>query len=216
MTASLIGSTCRRYASIAALGGVRPDVGWAAAAHPASPAAHTPIRASDRTRAETGALARRTVLRSDLMSGSCEIDGSLRKPVGGRAAGELQARGQLRTALVSVVAAGALVVLKLSTGLVVGSLGLVSAGIESSGDVVAAVLTLFAIRLGGRPADADHPYGHRRAENLAALGEAAILTGGGVVVVVEAIKRLAGSGRPFDARWYVGCSPSSLWRSRSI
>ena len=50
---------------------------------------------------------------------------------------------------------------------------LVSAGIESSGDVVTAVLTLLAIHLGGRPADAHHPYGHRRAENLSALGEAA-------------------------------------------
>jgi Cation efflux family len=79
----------------------------------------------------------------------------------------------------------------------------VSAGIESSGDVVAAVLTLFAIRLGARPADADHPYGHRRAENLAALGEAAILTGGGIVVVVEAIGRLAGRGRPFETHPYV-------------
>ena len=103
----------------------------------------------------------------------------------------------------SVFAAAALVVLKLGTGLVAGSLGLVSAGIESSGDVVAAVLTLFAIRLGGRPADANHPYGHRRAENLAALGEAAILTAGGIVVVVEAFGRLAGRGRPLEAHWYV-------------
>jgi cation diffusion facilitator family transporter len=79
----------------------------------------------------------------------------------------------------------------------------VSAGIESSGDVVAAVLTLFAIRLGARPADENHPYGHRRAENLGALGKAAILTGGGIVVVVEAIGRLAGHGRPVDTHWYV-------------
>ena len=103
----------------------------------------------------------------------------------------------------SVFAAAALVALKLGTGLVSGSLGLVSAGIESSGDVVAAVLTLLAVRLGGRPADANHPYGHRRAENLAALGEAAILTGGGIVVVVQAIGRLTGGGEPFEARWYV-------------
>ena len=103
----------------------------------------------------------------------------------------------------SVFAAGTLVVLKLGTGLVAGSLGLVSAGIESSGDVVAAVLTLFAIRLGGRPADANHPYCHRRAENLAALGEAAILTGGGIVVVVEAIGRLTGHGRGLETHWYV-------------
>lgn len=98
--------------------------------------------------------------------------------------------GQHRTALMSVFAATALVALKLGAGLVTGSLGLISAGIESSGDVVAAVLTLFAIRLGGRPADTNHPYGHRRAENLAALGEAAILIGGGIIVVVEAIGRL--------------------------
>ena len=122
---------------------------------------------------------------------------------GDRAADELDTRGQLRTALVSVFAAGALVLLKLGTGLVTGSLGLVSAGVESSGDVVAAVLTLFAIRLGGRPADANHPYGHRRAENLAALGEAAILAGGGLVVVVAAIGRLTGGGEPFEPHWYV-------------
>src|SRR6516225_343550 len=98
-----------------------------------------------------------------------------------------QATAQSRTALVSIGAAGVLVALKLGTGILAGSLGLVSAGIESSGDVVAAVLTFFAIRLGVRPADREHPYGHRRAENLGALGEAAILTGGGVFIVVEAV-----------------------------
>jgi cation diffusion facilitator family transporter len=102
-----------------------------------------------------------------------------------------------------VFAACGLVVLKLGTGLLTGSLGLISAGIESSGDVVAAVLTLSAIRLGDRPADDNHPYGHRRAENLAALGEAAILTGGAIVVVVEAAGRLGGGGQAVQARWYV-------------
>jgi cation diffusion facilitator family transporter len=111
--------------------------------------------------------------------------------------------GERRTALMSVFGAAALVVLKLGTGLVTGSLALVSAGVESSGDVIAAALTLFAVRLGGQPADTDHPYGHRRAENLAALGEAAILTGGGIVVVVEAIRRLTGGEGLLRARWYV-------------
>src|SRR3954471_10761594 len=113
------------------------------------------------------------------------------------------ATGQSRTALISIAAATFLVVLKLGTGILTGSLGLISAGIESSGDVVAAVLTFFAIRLGGRPADADHPYGHRRAENLGALGEAAILLGGGVFIVVEAIGQLTDGGHPLDARWYI-------------
>jgi cation diffusion facilitator family transporter len=113
-------------------------------------------------------------------------------------------RGQTQTALVSIGAAVVLVVLKLGTGIATGSLALVSAGIESSGDVVAAILTLLAVRLGGQPPDREHPYGHRRAENLAALGEAAILTGGGVFVVIEAVGRLSeGGDGGFDPKWYV-------------
>ena len=112
-------------------------------------------------------------------------------------------RGQAQTALVSIGAAIVLVALKLGTGLLTGSLALVSAGIESSGDVVAAIFTFLAIRLGGRPADREHPYGHRRAENLAALAEAAILIGGATVVVVEAVGRLTAGGEAFEPRWYV-------------
>jgi cation diffusion facilitator family transporter len=108
-------------------------------------------------------------------------------------------RIQQRTALLSIGAAGVLVGLKLGTGLLTGSLGLISAGVESSGDVIAAIFTFLAIRLGARPADEDHPYGHRRVENLAALAEAAILTAGGVVVVSEAVDRLSGGGHPYGS-----------------
>src|SRR5882672_9318774 len=107
-----------------------------------------------------------------------------------------------RTTVVSVAAAGLLVALKLGVGLATGSLGLISSGIESSGDVIAATLTFFAVRLGGRPADPEHPYGHRRAENLGALGEAAILIVGGLLVCVDAISRLASSAAPPHIRWY--------------
>jgi cation diffusion facilitator family transporter len=108
-----------------------------------------------------------------------------------------------RRTLVSIGAASLLVALKLGVGLAAGSLGLVSAGVESSGDVVAAVLTFFAVRLGGRPADAGHPYGHRRAENLGALGEAVILLAGGVIVSIGAIGHLLGGGVVPNAQWYV-------------
>lgn len=111
--------------------------------------------------------------------------------------------GHQRTALASILAACILVALKLGTGIVTGSLSLISAGIESSGDVVAALLTFLAVRLGGRPADADHPYGHRRAENLAALGEAAILAGGGIFIVMHAIGALANGGAHVEPRWYL-------------
>ncbi|HXD55381.1 MAG TPA: cation diffusion facilitator family transporter [Solirubrobacteraceae bacterium] len=110
--------------------------------------------------------------------------------------------GPARTTLVSILAAALLVGLKLGVGLATHSLGLVSAGIESSGDVVAAVLTFFAVRLGGRPADRGHPYGHRRAENLGALGEAAILIGGALLVTVEAVNHLASGSHDLRIRWY--------------
>jgi cation diffusion facilitator family transporter len=113
------------------------------------------------------------------------------------------AAGQRRTAITSILAATLLVLLKLVTGLLTGSLALVSAGIESSGDVVAAVVTFFAIRFGARPADSEHPYGHRRVENLSALAEAMILVGGGVFVVIEAVGRLAEGGEALDVAWYV-------------
>jgi cation diffusion facilitator family transporter len=109
---------------------------------------------------------------------------------------------QQRTTLVSIAAAALLVGLKLGVGLATSSLGLISAGVESSGDVVAAILTFFAVRLGGRPADREHPYGHRRAENLAALGEAAILLAGATVVALEALRHLFSGGAAPDTHWY--------------
>jgi cation diffusion facilitator family transporter len=109
---------------------------------------------------------------------------------------------QRATTVVSIAVALLLLALKLGVGLATGSLGLVSSGIESSGDVIAAALTFFAVSLGGRPADFDHPYGHRRAENLGALGEAALLVGGGVLVSVEAITRLSNSSKAPVVHWY--------------
>jgi cation diffusion facilitator family transporter len=111
--------------------------------------------------------------------------------------------GQQRTTVVSIITASSLMVLMLGVGLAADSLGLVSTGIESTGDVVAAVVTFFAVRVGSRPADESHPFGHRRAENLSALAEASILLGGGLIVVIEAVQRLIGDTSSLTARWYV-------------
>jgi cation diffusion facilitator family transporter len=99
---------------------------------------------------------------------------------------------QRRTALASVVAAGVLVAIKLGTGIASGSLGLVSEALHSGTDLVAALLTLFAIGVAGRPADATHQYGHGKAEHLAALAEAAFLALVSVGVAALALARLAG------------------------
>jgi cation diffusion facilitator family transporter len=110
---------------------------------------------------------------------------------------------QRRTALVSVLAASALVVLKLATGLATGSLGLVSEAVHSGTDLVAALLTFFAVGVAARPADTGHPYGHGKAEHLAALAEAAILVVASILIGARAVSHLVGASEPsVDVTWY--------------
>ena len=110
---------------------------------------------------------------------------------------------QRRTALVSVAAAGVLLVLKLTVGLATNSLGLVSEAIHSGTDLVAALLTFFAVGVAGRPADRTHQYGHGKAEHLAALAEASILAVVAVLIAVRALERLLGRGSgEVNATWY--------------
>ena len=110
---------------------------------------------------------------------------------------------QRRTALVSVLAACALIALKLVTGIVSGSLGLLSEAVHSGTDLVAALLTFFALGVAGRPPDRGHAYGHGKAEHLAALAEAAILVAASLLIVWRAVSHLIGSTHAtVDATWY--------------
>jgi cation diffusion facilitator family transporter len=99
---------------------------------------------------------------------------------------------QRRTALVSIGAACLLIALKLSAGVASGSLGLVSEALHSGTDLVAALLTFFAVGVSGRPADEQHQYGHGKAEHLAALFEASVLAVVSAGVAGLAAARLGG------------------------
>ena len=109
---------------------------------------------------------------------------------------------QRRIALVSVAAALVLIAVKLVTGLATGSLGLLSEAAHSGTDLVAALLTLFAVGVAGRPADPGHQYGHGKAEHLAALAEASILVLISLGISYTAIRRLAQGTGDVEATWY--------------
>jgi cation diffusion facilitator family transporter len=110
---------------------------------------------------------------------------------------------QRRIALVSVLAALVLIGLKLGAGVASGSLGLVSEAVHSGTDLVAALLTFFALGVAGRPADPGHPYGHGKAEHLAALAEAAILALASLFISYKAVSNLAGASESdVHATWY--------------
>jgi cation diffusion facilitator family transporter len=97
---------------------------------------------------------------------------------------------QRRTALVSVLAAAGLVALKFTVGLATHSLGLLSEAAHSGTDLIAALLTFFAVGVAGRPADPGHQYGHGKAEHLAALAEATFLVGASLVIVYRALTHI--------------------------
>jgi cation diffusion facilitator family transporter len=97
-------------------------------------------------------------------------------------------------ALGSVFIGIVLVVAKLVVGLLTGSLGILSEAVHSMFDLAASTFTLFAIRTARKPADKEHPYGHGRAENLAAFAEGMLLMLTAIGIAYEAIHRLSTGG----------------------
>ncbi len=95
-----------------------------------------------------------------------------------------------RVALTSVVAALFLTGFKVVTGLMTGSMGILAEAAHSALDLIAAVITLFAVRFSGRPADLEHTYGHGKIENLSALFETFLLFLTCVWIIYESVKRL--------------------------
>jgi cation diffusion facilitator family transporter len=92
--------------------------------------------------------------------------------------------------MISVLAAIMLTVTKLGIGIATGSLGILSEAAHSGLDLVAALITLFAVRISGKPPDDQHTYGHGKVENLSAMIEAALLLVTCVWIIYEAIQRL--------------------------
>jgi cation diffusion facilitator family transporter len=110
---------------------------------------------------------------------------------------------QRRTALVSVGAACLLVAIKLAAGLASSSLGLLAEAAHSGTDLAAALLTFFAVSVAVRPADRGHPYGHGKAQNLAALAEAGFLVLVSFGIAADAILRPAGVDEfDVDQTWW--------------
>ncbi|MGD8792279.1 MAG: cation-efflux pump [Anaerolineae bacterium] len=93
-------------------------------------------------------------------------------------------------ALSSVVAAVFLTALKLIVGLMTGSLGILAEAAHSGLDLVAALVTFFAVRIADRPPDEHYRYGYGKVENLSALIETLLLLITCVWIIYEAIQRL--------------------------
>jgi len=105
-------------------------------------------------------------------------------------------------ALASVFIGVALVLGKLVVGLLTGSLGILSEAVHSILDVIASVFALVAVRTARKPADSEHPYGHGRAENVAAFAEGVLLMITAAGIAFEAVRRLVAGGGAVNAAGY--------------
>ena len=89
----------------------------------------------------------------------------------------------------SVAVALVLIVAKTAAWWLTDSVALLSTLVDSLLDAAASLLTLFAVHHAVQPADAEHRFGHGKAEALASLGQAAFVAGSGVLVLAEAVRR---------------------------
>ena len=101
-----------------------------------------------------------------------------------------------KVALSSIAASAGLTAAKAIVGVMSGSLGLLSEAAHSLIDLAATVMTYFAVRISGKPADAEHHYGHGKVESVSALIETALLFVLAGVVLWEAVKRLTSAQPP--------------------
>ena len=99
-------------------------------------------------------------------------------------------RTKSRAAALSIASNALLIALKLAAGAITGSIAIVTEAVHSLIDLVASVIAFFSVRKADEPADAEHPYGHEKVENLAAAIEGMLILVGAGVIVYEATRQL--------------------------
>jgi cation diffusion facilitator family transporter len=99
-------------------------------------------------------------------------------------------RTKSRAAALSIASNAILIALKLAAGAITGSIAIITEAVHSTIDLVASVIAFFSVRKADEPADAEHPYGHEKVENLAAAIEGMLILVGAGVIVYEATHQL--------------------------
>lgn len=106
----------------------------------------------------------------------------------------------LRIAVGSLAVSAAVLAIKFGAYLLTGSVALYSDALESIINVVTAAAAIVAIRSAARPPDAEHPYGHDKAEYLSAVVVGALIIVAGLAILWEAYGAIL-APKPIDAPW---------------
>lgn len=106
----------------------------------------------------------------------------------------------VRAAQAGAVINLALAVVKIAAGVVGHAYALVADGVESLADVASSLVVWSGIAVGGRPADEDHPYGHGKAEALAAVAVSLLFVAAAGVIGTQSIREIR-TPHAFPATW---------------
>jgi cation diffusion facilitator family transporter len=94
-----------------------------------------------------------------------------------------------------------LIIMKLTVGIISGSVSIISEAIHSSMDLAAAIIAFFSVRVSDTPPDTRHPYGHGKVENISGVIEAILIFVAAIWIIYEAIKKLTGEEIVLESIW---------------
>jgi cation diffusion facilitator family transporter len=100
-----------------------------------------------------------------------------------------------RAAALSVASNATLITLKVIAGIATGSVAVLTEAAHSGMDLIASIVAFGSVRKSDEPADAGHPYGHQKLENMAGAIEGTLILFGAAIITYEALLRLVHGGR---------------------
>ncbi len=120
--------------------------------------------------------------------------------INNRVNSSMQSKHQITT--ISIIASGSLAALKFIIGIITGSLGLIAEGMHSLLDLLSTFVTFIAVKVAAEPPDANHPYGHERAEALGALAGMTLLGATALFILYHAVLKIV---------WEPGTPEVTIW-----
>lgn len=121
----------------------------------------------------------------------------------------------------TVKVASGLCLAKLAAFALSGSSGVLGSAVDSGLDLIASLVVLWAVTAAARPADADHPFGHGKAESLASLLQSILILASGLGLAYHAIQRALDEEHTLNSSTLgivvmIGSSVITLWLVRQL
>jgi cation diffusion facilitator family transporter len=108
---------------------------------------------------------------------------------------------KVKIARLSVISNTLLIIMKLTVGIISGSVSIISEAIHSSMDLIASLIALFSVKVSDTPPDSRHPYGHGKVENISGVIEALLIFIAAIWIIVEAVRKLLGEEIVLESLW---------------